>query len=222
MLEKCTLGGSALMPGNDQWLCPWHLHARAHAAGLCSSTVTVAREATMLRALVFDFPAECCRGEFIARVHYAINILGSHTRVTDLSARHGVNVRASHRLNRGERRDLVFSLFEFVRRNAHVSQSLVASCARRVCSWYPDLICTDSLESVMKSERVIRAVERATGARDFLVLSDIARALSGVFCRELLEKVYLCYARQLRRPPWGEDVIFGAAPKKNAVSVEPK
>ena len=204
MLEKCIQCASALLPGKDHWLCPQHLHARADAAGLCGSTdaePVVTREATMLRALVFDFPAECCRGEFIARVYYAISILGSNSRVADVAARHGVPMRVSHRLTRGERRDFVFSLFEFVQRNAHVSQSLVDSCAGRLHSWYPDLICTDSLEAAMKSERVIRAVERAMGARDFLVLSDIARALSGVFCRDLLEYVYLCYARQIRRPP---------------------
>ena len=204
MLEKCIQCASALLPGKDHWLCPQHLHARADAAGLCGSTDTepvVAREAVMLRALVFDFPAECGSAEFIARVYYAINILGSHTRATDLAARHGAHMRASHRLTRAELTDLVYSLFAFVHRNAHVSQSLVDSCAGRVHAWYPDLICTKSLEATIKSERVMHAVERATGARDFLVFSDITRALSGVLCRDLLEYVYICYARQLRRPP---------------------
>lgn len=155
----------------------------------------------MLRALVFDFPAECGRVEFIARVYYAINMLGSHTTVADLASRHGAHMRASRRLTRGERTDLVCALFEFVHRNAHVSSSLVAACAGDVHACYPDLICTESLAEAVKSERVLRAVERATGSRGFLVLSDVTRALSGILCRDLLEHVYMCYARQISASP---------------------
>ena len=195
MRGKCIQCAGALLPGTDNWLCPQHLRARA--AGL---TDVAAREAAILRALVFDFPAECGRDEFIARVHYAINVLGSRTtREADLATRHSAPIRVSHRLTRGELRDLVCSLFEFVYRNAHVSRTLVDTCAARMRAWYPDLLCTASLGAVLKSERMIRAVEHATGVREYLVLSDIILALSGVLCRDMLEHVYLCYARQISR-----------------------
>ena len=196
MLKKCIQCAGALLPGPDNWLCPQHLHARAAAAGL---TDVVAREADILRALVFDFPAACGRDEFIARVHYAINTLGSRTREADLGARHGAPMRVSHRSTRGETRDFVCSLFEFVYRNAHVSRLLVDTCAGRVLEWYPQIICTASLAAVMKSERVIHAVRHATGKREFLVLSDIILALSGVLCSDMLEYVYICYARRVSR-----------------------
>ena len=195
MLDRCVQCAGALLPGPDNWLCPQHLRARAAAAGLCGAEP--AREADLLRALVFDFPAECGRAEFIARVYYAMNTLGSHTRAADLAARHGAPMRVSHRSTRGEIRDFVCSLFEFVYRNAHVSRLLVDSCAGRVHEWYPRLICTASLGAVVKSERVLRAVRHATGKREFLVLSDIVLAFAGVLCRDMLEHVYVCYARQI-------------------------
>jgi hypothetical protein len=64
--------------------------------------------------------------------------------------------------------------------------------------WYPRLICTASLGAVLKSERVLRALEIATGTRGFLVLADITLALAGVLCRDVLAYVYTWYARQIR------------------------
>ena len=164
MPAKCLQCAGALLPGPDNWLCPQHLHARAAAAGL-TEPVVVAREADIMRALVFDVPAACGRDEFIARVYYAMNTLGSNTREADLGARHGAPMRVSHRSTRGETRDFVCSLFEFVYRNAHVSRLLVDSCASRVLEWYPQLICTASLAAVMKSERMIHAVRHELAGR---------------------------------------------------------
>ena len=200
MLERCLECSRALVPGMH-WLCLSHIHARAARAGLCGSAETgpvVAREAVMLRALVFDFPASCGIDEFIARSHYTLGILGSRTRVADLVVLHGAYMRASHRVTRGEMLDLVYSFFEFVHRNAHVSQRLVASCADRVREWYPRLICTSSLGAVLRSERVLRALELATGTGGFLVLADITLALAGVLGRDVLALVYTWYARQIR------------------------
>lgn len=199
MLEQCLECSSALVPGSH-WLCVSHIHARAVCAGLCGSAETgpvVTREAAMMRALVFDFPASCSVHEFIARVRYVLAIIGSRTREADLCSQHGAYMRVSHRVTRGEMRDLICSLVEFVCRNAHVSQDLVTSCAGRVREWYPKLISTASIGEVMKSERVLHALELATGTRDFLILADITLALAGVLCRDVLTHVYTWYARKI-------------------------
>ena len=199
MPERCLECSRALVPG-VHWLCLSHMHARAVGAGLCGSAETgpvLTREAEMMRALVFDFPASCGVHEFIARVRYVLGILASRTREADIRILHGANMRVSHRVTRGEMRDLICSFFEFVCRNAHVSHDLVASCAGRVREWYPRLICTASLAEVMKSERVLQALELATGTRGFLVLADITLALAGVLCRDVHGHVYTWYARQI-------------------------
>ena len=200
MPDRCIECAGAPVLG-VHWLCSAHVHARAAEAGLCGSAETgpvVAREAAMLRALVFDFPASCSVREFIARVRYALNVLGSRTRVADLVSLHGASMRVSHRVTRGEMGELLCSLLEFVYRNASVSETLVASCAGRVREWYPELICTASLGAVMKGERMLYAIERATGARGFLVFADLLLAFAGALCRDVLENVYTCYARHIR------------------------
>jgi hypothetical protein len=202
MLERCLECAGALVPG-VHWLCLKHMHARAAKAGLCGSSDTgpvVAREAVFLRALVFDFPESCSFNEFIARVRYVLNILCSRTREFDLLVLHGAYMRVSHRVSRNEMRDLICSFVEFVCRNAHVSRTLMDACAIFVRAWYPRLICTASLGAAKKSERMLHALERAAGARDFLVLADITLAFAGVLNRDVLEHVYTCYAREIRCP----------------------
>lgn len=160
-----------------------HMHARAANAGLCGSAEAgpvVAREAVVLRALVFDFPASCSFHEYVARVRYVIDVLGSRTRQGDLLWLHGAYMRVSHGVSRNEMRDLICSFVEFVCRNAaslgYNARAQMDACAIFVRALYPRLICTASLGAAKKSERMLLALERATGARDFLVLADVLLA----------------------------------------------
>ncbi len=130
MLERCLECSRALVPGMH-WLCLSHIQRARRESGAVwvhrdrprrrEGGRDVARAGVRLSRVVYSID------EFIARSHYTLGILGSRTR--DLVVLHGAYMRASHRVTRGEMRDLVCSFFEFVHRNAHVSQSLVATCA---------------------------------------------------------------------------------------------
>ena len=57
---------------------------------------------------------------------------------------------------------------------------------------------------------MLYAIEEATGSRDFLVLSDVARALGGILPWFIVRRVHSAYVAQLRplRPQtWGSTPI---------------
>ena len=96
-----------------------------------------------------------------------------------------------------EMQGLVCAFVEFICRNTHVVRGIAAACADRVLCWYPALVCTESVESVRRGERMLHALERASGTRDFLVLADLLMAFASVLTRDAIELVYLSYARRL-------------------------
>lgn len=177
----------------SHWLCATHMNERARAR----LPLTTVREAELLRALVFDFPVACGRDEFAARVRYVSDVWCSASKVRDIELKHGVTVRVSDSVTRLDMQGLVCAFVEFVCRHAHVVRGLTAACADRVLCWYPALVCTESVESVRRGERMLHALERASGTRDFLVLADLLVAFASVLTRDAIELVYLSYVRRL-------------------------
>jgi hypothetical protein len=194
MLTRCLECECVIVPGRH-WMCSRHMHARAVTAFSNIVPPFVLREAELLRALVFDFPGACCANEFHARLRYAVDILCSRTRTYDLISTHDVHVRESHPVTRGEMRDLVCSLVEFVCRNEHASLEIVRACATALRKWYPAVLCASSLREIARSERVLHVLERKGVTRDFLVLADTILALASKIGRDATELVHTHYAR---------------------------
>jgi hypothetical protein len=179
----------------SHWLCNRHMNERARAR-LPPEESTV-REAELMRALVFDFPPMICGSdEFAARVRYVSDVWCSTSKVRDIELKHGVTVRVSGAMTRHEMQDLVCAFVEFVCRNTRTA-GIAAACADRVLCWYPKLVCTESVASVRRGERMLHALERASGTRDFLVLADLLMAFASVLTRDAIELVYLSYVRRL-------------------------
>jgi hypothetical protein len=145
------------------------MHERARSRLPPESTPI--REAELMRALVFDFPVACGCEEFAARVRYVSDVWCSTSKVRDIELNHGVSVSVSGAVTRLEMQGLVCAFVEFICRNTHVVRGIAAACADRVLCWYPALVCTESVESVRRGERMLHALERASGTRDFLVLA---------------------------------------------------
>jgi hypothetical protein len=66
-------------------------------------------------------------------------------------------------------------------------------CDDSVGRWYGSVVLVGSRDEMLRSERMLLALERATGARGFLVLSDLARALSPRLPADAVERVYAAY-----------------------------
>ena len=179
----------------SHWLCSRHMHERARAR--LPPETTPIREAELMRALVFDFPVACGCEEFAARVRYVSDVWCSTSKVRDIERKHGVSVSVSGAVTRLEMQGLVCAFVEFICRNTHVVRGIAAACADRVLCWYPALVCTESVESVRRGERMLHALERASGTRDFLVLADLLMAFASVLTRDAIELVYVSYARRL-------------------------
>jgi hypothetical protein len=99
---------------------------------------------------------------------------------------------------------------EFVCAHIHIApRELGAACVARVRAWYPVLApCAATRAETLAAERMLRVVERATGVREFLVLADVALALTAM-PQNVVEAVYAAYVRGLSDPVasvrWGAE-----------------
>ena len=178
----------------SHWLC------RAHRTEVASALVCSGRamsEAQIMRVLVFDFPTECGSDEFLARARHVSDVWTSRDKIADIEGVWGVQLLVSRGVARSEMQGLVCSFVEFMCRNAHVASWISGACSDRVRAWYPALICAETTGSLLRGERMLYALERVTGTRDFLVLADIAVALHGKLNRDAVELVYARYARSV-------------------------
>jgi hypothetical protein len=193
MLTRCLECGNAIRAAH--WLCT--LHLRARGARVARTT----NEHELIRTLVFDFPFCSRYDEFRARVMYAVDVWNSGTRVADIARAHGITVAVTHAVTRDERQSLMCSFIAFVCAHLHLAPaSLTETCRDRVRAWYPELICAGSLNDVLRGERMLHVLARATGTRDFLVYADVIIALATVINRDAIGIVYVAYARALGVP----------------------
>jgi hypothetical protein len=192
--QECTECGAEVEPAPSHWLC--YEHRKRGATELLDAIGNGAalNEAQIMRALVFNFPQKCGYKEFAARVRHVSDVWTSRAKVASLESTYGVTIRVSRGLTKLEMRDLLCSFVEFVCRN-DVARSLNEACADRVRAWYPALICADTIGSLLRGERMLYAVERATGKKSFLVLADLVVALHRKLNRDAVELVYVWYAR---------------------------
>jgi len=195
--QECTECGAEVASGPSHWLC--YEHRKRSATELLDVIGNRAglSEAQILRALVFNFPQKCGYKEFAARVRHVSDVWTSRSKIASLESTYGVTIRVSSfhtGLTKLEMRDLLCSFVEFVCRN-DLARSLNEACADRVRAWYPALICAETVGSLLRGERMLYAVERATGKRSFLVLADLVVALHRKLNRDAVELVYVWYAR---------------------------
>jgi hypothetical protein len=196
-MQECTECGAEVEPAPSHWLCYEHRERSATELLDAIGTKTGLSEAHVLRALVFNFPEKCGYAEFAARVRHVSDVWTSRSKVASLESTYGVSIRVSRGLSgltKLEMRDLLCSFVEFVCRN-DLARSLNEACADRVRAWYPALICAETIGSLLRGERMLYAVERATGKKSFLVLADLVVALHRKLNRDAVELVYVWYAR---------------------------
>lgn len=192
MMTRCLACGARTRHATH-WLCQIHRNERG------KNVPRAASEYELMRALVFDFPETARYDEFRARVMYVVETWGSPTRVADVASAHGVRAAAERTVRPREERALICSLVEYVCKHVHFAPaSLSEACAGRVREWYPALACADTLGEMIEGERMLYALERATGRRDFLVVSDTILALSPVLSRDAIVAVHAEYVRALR------------------------
>jgi hypothetical protein len=143
-----------------------------------------------MRKLVFDFPLECDHDEALCRARFAARTCTSDDRVR--SVVRAYRIRSTHVTRGIERGDVV----EFFERLALFMCACVPSAhsqlALLVGQWYPVLAGSCGMERIARAERVLLAVERATGTREFLVRSNLA-PLSTRIPSELVDMVYSAY-----------------------------
>jgi hypothetical protein len=179
--------------GGAHWLCAAHRKQRGLDAtrGAC-----VVREADLMRTLVFDFPLDCDHDEAMCRARFAARTCTSDDRVRAVVRAYRIR---STRVSRGiERGDVV----EFFERLALFMCACVPSSHSQLAllagQWYPVLAGSCGMERIARAERVLLAVERATGTREFLVRSDLAPLCTRV-PSELVDMVYSAYIACIQR-----------------------
>jgi hypothetical protein len=182
------------------WLCRPH-RAEAGRAFVGSK----ASEADLLRELVFRFPAACGRDEFVARVAFVSTIWkcrhARHRRILrtfGLLGKVGVTTLG---VERGQLLGLITDFVAFVCAHLPVVPQIRGVCDESVGRWYGSVVLVGSRDEMLRSERMLLALERATGARGFLVLSDLARALSPRLPADAVERVYAAYLTGLSDMP---------------------
>ena len=195
------------------WLC------RAHRKARGASLPLVVSEAELLLSLVFRFPSECDRSELIARVNYVSRVWHAEDRCLTVARDYGV--RKSTKIVRGVRAsdmlEMTTALVLFLCAHRRIAPRFVDVCVDRAREWYPSFAGTSAAQCAQdacdwspRSERMLYAIEEATGSRDFLVLSDVARALGGILPWFIVRRVHSAYVAQLRplRPQtWGSTPI---------------
>lgn len=197
----------------SHWLCRVHRKARAALLPL-----DVVSEAELLLALVFRFPSECDKSELIARLNYVSRIWHAADRSSMVARDYAV--RKSTKIVRGvtasDMLEMTTALVVFLCAHRSIVPRFVDVCADRVREWYPSFAGASAASGsygasgAPRSERMLYALEAATGTRDFLVLADVARALGGILPWFIVRKVHSAYVAQMRpaRPQfWGATPI---------------
>jgi hypothetical protein len=189
--RRCACG--ATTGAREFWRC--EPHRAAHAVAALARGVATERD--VLAALAFDFPDACALDEVAARLTFIANAWESPDTLLYVANAHAVDTGAlaplapiTHR----DVHDLLESYLAFVARHFHLHPSLATGVLGRVRAWYPYLVRPGDRAAALYAERILRLVERATGAREFLVLADVALAL----CPRLGDAAELVYAAYLR------------------------
>jgi hypothetical protein len=180
------------------WLCRVHRIRRG-------KRTRVNTEAGLMARLVFDFPETCDLDELRERVNFICNAWNSANMiryVTDAYGMHDAVQRAP--LSYADVHGMLFALISFVCRHVCLCPALRDACAERVRVWYPLLSCADTRKTMLRGERMVLVLARATGTKEFLVLADVVIAL-GPRLRDAAELVYAAYVRALRK---GRDGIM--------------
>ena len=186
----------------EHWLC------RAHRKERAADLPLVVGEAELLRALVFEFPKECCVLELCARVQYVARVWEAADKCTTVARDY--MVRKSTRFVRGVTRgallEMTTALVAFMVAHPSAGPKLRDACISRVAEWYPAFAPS---AWTPQSERMVYVLEAATGVRGFLVFSDLARAFGCTFPLIVVRAVYAAYMREIRpkRVRWGYATI---------------
>jgi hypothetical protein len=184
------------------WLCRAHREARGAEMPetLC--------EGELLRALVFTFPAECGVLELCARVQYVARVWDAADKCATVARDYAM--RKTTTFVRGVPRatllEMTTALVEFMVTHPSGGPRLRDACIARVGEWYPAFA---PRAWSPESERMVRVLEAATGVRDFLLLSDLARAFRCTFPLIVVRLVYAAYMQRIRPATvrWGRSAI---------------
>ncbi len=199
--------------GRGFWFCWAHRKARGESLPL------VVSEAELLLALVFRFPSECDMSELIPCVGYVCRVWNAGDRC--LMVARDFSVRQSTRIVRGvtasDMLEMTTALVVFLCAHRRIAPRFVDVCADRAREWYPSFAGASAAQCGQcgwspRSERMLYAIEASTGRRDFLVLSDVARALGCILPWIVVRRVHAAYVAQLRplrRQFWGTTPIIG-------------
>ena len=204
--KDCRFRGEDGRGERVHWLC------RAHRKARGASLPLVVSEAELLLALVFRFPSECDRSELIRRVDYVSRIWHAGDRCRMVARDYAV--RKSTKMVRGvtasDMLEMTTALVVFLCAHRSIVPRFVDVCADRVREWYPSFAGASAAQWSPRSERMLYALEAATGTRDFLVLADVARALGGLLPWFIVRRVHSAYVAQMQplRPQlWGTTPI---------------
>jgi hypothetical protein len=182
----------------EHWLCG--MHRKQQCAALLREKTRVT-EYTLLRGLVFDFPASCERDEALARANYVSETWHCREKPRAVLRAHRMlgRVAVTATTTASETLDLVTEFIAFILRHAadvtHTPkqhEKLLELCATKVFEWYPVLIRPAPIRELMRAERIVRIVRRETGSVLFLVKSDLVAALSNLPL-DIAERIYVAY-----------------------------
>jgi len=192
-LVRCAACGAPVAYAGAHWLCAAHRRERGRAVAREAS------EAEVLGRLVFDFPQGALRyDEFRARAMYVAEVWDEPDKPRAAALAHACAVRVTRPVERREVLELVGAFVAFVCRHVHLAPaSLGAACADRVREMYPRLASAGPRAALLRGERMVRALTRATGVRAFLVLADVAAALAPRLPADAAERVYAAYLASL-------------------------
>ena len=176
------------------WLCAEH--RRAAAAPMRQMHVT---ESDFLRELVFKFPESvCARAEFVARFRFVALVwqCRPRTRRRLLLRIYGLvgKTRIAMGVPRDELVDLACALVAFWCAHLPAHPALAPACVERVTSWYAELAATE-MHTMMRAERMVRALRTALGDPTILLFCELAVALLPVVPIDVVLRVYQAYLR---------------------------
>lgn len=179
------------------WLCG--VHRRAECAALVSGRREVT-EYTLLRGLVFEFPATCARDEALTRANYVAEVWRAKEKPKSVLRAHRMlgRVGVTQPPTPLEILELVTEFISFIVRNAAAiaasalaHRMLLRTCETKVSEWYPALIRPTSIRELTRAERVVSMIRRETGRVLFFVRADIVLALNVPL--DVAERIYVAY-----------------------------
>ena len=202
MRTACAEPGCArTVTVRTHWLCCAHRRARGRAfmLALVGSDTT---ESTVLRELVFSFPASCVSVDHFLGHFYAVTrCWTTNAPCRAVLKQHALlgKVHVGAAMSRADVTELVTRFAAFTVSNARAFgwTRLVQTCADRVAEWYPSLVLPAPLDDVLGAERMLTCLPARF--RPFLVFSDLVRALRSVLPRDATECVFLHYIGIVRR-----------------------